>query len=532
MLGYSATHAEHRPAWRLVVFCLASLCLHGALTFLFPARLARHGFPGAGGGPPGSGAPFEVALEPGQAAQPVPPPPPPATSTKTASRPRRARSGDGAVGPRIAVASTQHGRGSGTGKTVSPRPGPRLASADVHRVPGFVRLRPIPAAPMNLRAPGGGSFAPGAFAGGHDGAAGPVAPPEDVLFRQGGRGGAHLPHQAPRPGGGGGNEQGAVSAPDAARSVREPKPGAGSGTGGAEGTAAGGGTGFVNGAGIGTRPDTRSKADVATLQSAPDGSGIGAAPKPATSDGAGTHAPGGGTGTGSPLPGTGGQGTGYGRGNGDDAGNNTNNVPGPAGGGGPGGDGNGPGGRGGVFGVAVPPTGRAPDGRVHVVYLLDCSWSMEEKNKIRKAKAALKQALATLQPGDTFNVVTFAGATSAFASAPQPATRDALRRAARWVDRARMEEGTNLGDALKSAFANSDGRPAAVTQVWVLSDGVPNVGVTDPAALRALARDLAANRTQIVTLALGLGDNFPGAELLQRLAEDSHGTYRLLDLRR
>jgi Mg-chelatase subunit ChlD len=151
---------------------------------------------------------------------------------------------------------------------------------------------------------------------------------------------------------------------------------------------------------------------------------------------------------------------------------------------------------------------------------------MSEQNKIRKAKFALKKALAELQPGDTFNVITFCGTFTSFAPVPQSATPANLRAAARFVDLARMGEGTNLGAALKAAFASDP-----VTQVWVLSDGVPNVGITDSAELRALVRQQGGGRAQVITLALGLGQNFPGVELLQALAADNNGTFQLVDLR-
>jgi hypothetical protein len=47
------------------------------------------------------------------------------------------------------------------------------------------------------------------------------------------------------------------------------------------------------------------------------------------------------------------------------------------------------------------------------------------------------------------------------------------------------------------------------------------VGITDPAELRALVRQQDGGRAQVITLALGLGQNFPGVELLKALAADN-----------
>ncbi len=515
--------ADRRHEGRLLVFCLASFGLHLILRAVFPV-LPRHGssFPP----PPASAPTIEVALTP--IARFSPPQPFVAAAAPLLAPARNAaRPGSGAVGPRFAGRKTGHGSGAGT--SARPVPGPRrVASSRTRRPPGTLRLRQ-PNRKAALAQPGGGSAAPGVVLGGRGGAPGPLAPPDDLLFSGGGRGGANLPREAAKLGGGGGSVLPGVPTNDAAETVHDLKSGTGPGTGGGAGTAAGGGTGFVNGAGIGARPNRESQNDRATLRTSPNGASVGAAPDPASSTAVGTRPPGGGAGTGSPLPGTGGTGAGYGRGTGNDAGSGSGNSSIPAGGGGSGEDGGGPGGDGGlrgrVFNVPAP-AGRDANGRLHAVYVLDCSWSMAEQNKIRKAKTALKKALAELQPGDTFNVIAFCGTTTPFAPAPQPATPANLRAVARFVDRAPMGEGTNLGDALRAAFASDP-----VTQVWVLSDGIPNVGITDPAELRTLVRDQDRGRAQVITLALGLGENFPGVELLKALASDNNGAFQLVDLR-
>lgn len=158
-----------------------------------------------------------------------------------------------------------------------------------------------------LSAAPGGSEAPGEVLGGHGGAAGPEAPPEDIMYAGSGAGGANLPHVAPRIGGGGGRTIISVENPLAKELISEDAPGLGPGRGGGIGAGNGGGVGFGKGRGIGTR--LNGKVDIGTLASKV-GSGIGAG----SGSGIGTHSPGGGTGTGSELPGTGGSGRGYGRG--------------------------------------------------------------------------------------------------------------------------------------------------------------------------------------------------------------------------
>jgi Mg-chelatase subunit ChlD len=140
----------------------------------------------------------------------------------------------------------------------------------------------------------------------------------------------------------------------------------------------------------------------------------------------------------------------------------------------------------------------------------------------------LKQALAELRPTDTFNIIAFTGRHRAFSpDALQPATPDNRRAATRWVDRTRLGSGTNLSDALVAALEHTP-----VTHVFVISDGEPNRGITDPDALRALVRERNRGRAQITTVALGLGEAFPGVALLKALAQENNGTFRYLDLDR
>ncbi|MGC8668915.1 MAG: vWA domain-containing protein [Chthonomonadales bacterium] len=192
----------------------------------------------------------------------------------------------------------------------NPLPGEKLEPLGVPYTrsgQGVPRLRRIARAmPMPMA---GGSPAPGVVLGGHGGAPGPEAPPQDVLWNGGGSGGADLPREAPRLGGGGGRSILSVENPLAHEAIPEDRPGIGPGTGGGEGAGSGGGAGFWRGAGIGTRPGGRY--DLATLH-AGSGQGIGGG----KGSGLGTRAPGGGRGTGSELPGTGGLGSGYGRGEG------------------------------------------------------------------------------------------------------------------------------------------------------------------------------------------------------------------------
>ncbi len=396
----------------------------------------------------------------------------------------------------------------------------------------------------------GGSPAPAAGNGGKGGARGPEAPAEDVLFNGGGAGGAKLPRLSPRIGGGGGRATLTVANPLANATIPEEKPGQGPGRGGGAGKGMGGGTGFARGRGVGTDPNGR--VALGTLRAKP-GAGIGAA---GAGNGAGTRAPGGGQGTGSDLPGTGGTGFGYGRGsgagialgarpgiglagprgNGEGRGGNAagRGVPfgdiagllrngGKNGGGGIGG---GPGGRGRGSGTG----GRAGGGAdpVHIVYLLDISGSMDAGDKIGKAKTEMKRTLAELKPRDSFNIIAFSRQTYSFSASLVSARAETVRQALEYVDALKTSPDTNMSGAFEVAFA----RDEKITQIFLLSDGEPHTGIENFDELRRMVRERNRQHARISTLALGLGEQFPGIVLLKGIAEDNNGQFGYVNLAR
>jgi Mg-chelatase subunit ChlD len=548
--------------WWLTAFCVASLIVHIAVglnsrTFAMPFPPPKH-------------AEIEVSLEPleepppkpePKPEQPEPPKPEPQAKPEPKKDPGPRRPQKVLVKRPVEQAKPEEQTGpQRLVRAIEPRPvAPKAepGGVDTSLVPEPLPLG-VPSARRDTAAPrltrvakadpvlgGGGSPAPGPVLGGRGGAPGPEAPPEDILFNGGGRGGINLPREAPRIGGGGGQSVLSVENPLARDAVPEDRPGLGPGLRGGQGAGAGGGVGFGRGAGIGTRPDGRQA--LATLRAKP-GPGIGAG----EGSGIGTKPPGGGRGTGAELPGTGGSGTGYGRGSGIGIGNGrgagigdgggaprrtalNRGIPfgdvtgllidgNPRGGGGTGGGPGGPG-RGAVFGTKpAQDAGGAP---VHIVYVLDVSGSMRIGNKFGQAKAALKKALSELKPTDSFNLIYFAGNIYPFAASMLSATPANVQLAMENVESAELRGGTNISDALESALNFT-----TATHIFLLSDGEPSRGITDPRALRFVVRQRNSHKARIITLALGLGEDFPGIPLLKGLAEDNEGQFSYVNLAR
>jgi len=163
---------------------------------------------------------------------------------------------------------------------------------------------------------------------------------------------------------------------------------------------------------------------------------------------------------------------------------------------------------------------------VHMVYVLDISGSMRQGDKIGKARVALKKALLELKPGDSFNIVIFAQGAAAYMPLMIPVSRDNVQRGMQFVDEIQLQGGTNISAAMELAFAYEK-----ITHVFLLSDGEPSRGIRDPGELRQFVKDLNRLRhAQLITLALGLGEDFPGIPLLKGLAEDNDGKFSYIDL--
>jgi Ca-activated chloride channel family protein len=197
-----------------------------------------------------------------------------------------------------------------------------------------------------------------------------------------------------------------------------------------------------------------------------------------------------------------------------------------------GGDPNGGGGRGGGPGgpgrgalVGPKPGGGGSLEVAHIVYVLDTSGSMREGDKIGKAREALQKALGELKPRDTFNIVNFDGSVHQFAGSMLSASRENIRNGMAYVDAIELRSGTNVSGALERALAHGK-----ITHLFLLSDGEPSRGITDAGQLRALVRELNRQKAQILTLALGLGEQFPGIPLLKGLAEDNNGKFSYVNL--
>ena len=128
--------------------------------------------------------------------------------------------------------------------------------------------------------------------------------------------------------------------------------------------------------------------------------------------------------------------------------------------------------KGGYFTLILQPPDRITVADVtpkELVFVLDTSGSMSGF-PIEKAKETMKLALDGLYPGDTFNLITFAGDTRILFPEPVPATAANLKKAQAFLSGSSGSGGTEMMKAIKASLDPSDSEDH-VRIVCFMTDG-------------------------------------------------------------
>ncbi len=182
---------------------------------------------------------------------------------------------------------------------------------------------------------------------------------------------------------------------------------------------------------------------------------------------------------------------------------------------------------------APPAPERAGRDPVNLAFVLDRSGSMSGA-KIALAKRAIETAVERLLPSDRFAIVCYDDRVDLVVEST-PASREAKQNA---VDRLRSIDArgsTDLGSgwlrgaeqvaralAEKTAGRGAGDPGGSVNRVLLLTDGLANVGMTDPAELTRHATELRSRG--VTTTTFGVGEDFDEA-LLQSLARAGGGHF-------
>lgn len=157
---------------------------------------------------------------------------------------------------------------------------------------------------------------------------------------------------------------------------------------------------------------------------------------------------------------------------------------------------------------------------MEMVFVLDCSGSMSGQ-PLMQSKAAVRQALSTLTPRDTFNIIRFSSNASQLGRAPLPATAVNVQRALAWLNGLSGTGGTQMIEGIKAAldFPHDEGRFRLVS---FLTDGF--IG-NEQQILTTLHHKLGASRV----FSFGVGQS-PNRFLMDRMALVGKGAVTYLSL--
>ncbi len=159
---------------------------------------------------------------------------------------------------------------------------------------------------------------------------------------------------------------------------------------------------------------------------------------------------------------------------------------------------------------------------VNLALVLDRSGSMGG-DKIRLAKEAAIAAVRRLEPRDRLAVVFYDDRIDVVVPSA-PATRETVRAAVRAIEEVDARGSTDLcGGWLRACeqvgAADASG---AVSRVILLTDGLANVGIVDPAQIGRHAAEL--RQRGVVTSTIGVGDDFD-EHLLGGMADEGGGHF-------
>jgi Ca-activated chloride channel family protein len=161
-----------------------------------------------------------------------------------------------------------------------------------------------------------------------------------------------------------------------------------------------------------------------------------------------------------------------------------------------------------------------------LTFVIDTSGSMDRPNRLDLVKDALIGLTRELDRNDTVAIVTYSDGGQVVlpptSVADEPAIVDAIL-SLRPTGSTNLEAGLQLGYEL----ANDQYIRSGVNRVILASDGIANVGLTDPDGLAAMIRDDADEGIHLVTIGVGM-DGFNDV-LMEQLADQGDGFYAYVD---
>jgi Ca-activated chloride channel family protein len=177
-------------------------------------------------------------------------------------------------------------------------------------------------------------------------------------------------------------------------------------------------------------------------------------------------------------------------------------------------------------GIKARDVGRRERPPAALTFVVDVSGSMAREDRLELVKQALRLLVDGLRARDTVAIVVF-GSEARVVLRPTTARDRELIFAA--IDRLQPEGSTNAEAGLRLGYqlARDNLLEGGINRVVLASDGVANVGLTDPDEILGSVKSDAAAGIQLVSVGVGMG-NYNDA-LMERLADQGDGFYAYVD---
>jgi len=161
-----------------------------------------------------------------------------------------------------------------------------------------------------------------------------------------------------------------------------------------------------------------------------------------------------------------------------------------------------------------------------LTFVIDTSGSMDRPNRLGLVKDSLSGLTRELDDNDSVAIVTYADGGQVILPPTSVRDQDVILDA---IDSLRPNGSTNLEAGLEVGYglANEQYRRGGVNRVILASDGIANVGLTDPDRLATMIRDDADEGIQLVTIGVGM-DDFNDV-MMEQLADQGDGFYAYVD---
>ncbi|MDM4764999.1 VWA domain-containing protein [Pelomonas sp. SE-A7] len=162
----------------------------------------------------------------------------------------------------------------------------------------------------------------------------------------------------------------------------------------------------------------------------------------------------------------------------------------------------------------------------NLVFLVDVSGSMSPQDRLPLVKSALGLLAQQLRPQDRLSIVSYASGTRLVLPATPGNKKTEIQLA---IDSLSAGGGTYGEAGIRMAYAQAreafiDG---GINRVLLATDGDLNIGVVDPAQLKALVEE--QRKAGVGLTALGVGDSNYNEALMKKLADAGDGSYHYMD---